>query len=186
MLAVHFARFILENAHKFVWSLQGLGMFRLYLSQQRRLHVWAPSFAFKDVSTIHTHPWKFESSVISGHVTDVVFEEAADGGAAPMHRQKIICGPGGCAVGECTNTFLRERYRRTVRAGECYSLASHEIHESRPAPGTITLIDRTFGVDTEHAYVFFPHGTPWVSAEPRTATGDEVDAMKRIALDRLG
>ena len=45
------------------WSLQGLGMFRLYLSHEKRLHVWDARFRTSDVSVIHTHPWHFTSEV---------------------------------------------------------------------------------------------------------------------------
>ncbi len=61
----------------FEWSLQGFGMLRLYLSKEVRLHVWDDRYAVKNVTTIHTHPWHFRSTVLFGELTDVLYQGAA-------------------------------------------------------------------------------------------------------------
>lgn len=172
-------RAILEQPTAFDWSLQGFGMFRLYLSREARLHLWDPRFAVENVSTLHTHPWDFTSTVIAGRIEDHVYRiEPGD----PTHvEQRIVCGSGGCAVGEPGAVRLVPAFVRSVRAGESYTLRSDEIHESRPEPGTVTIIRRTFKADTEHANVYHPIGTPWVSAEPRKAAAAEVISMAEIA-----
>lgn len=171
------------------WSLQGLGMFRMYLSKKVRLHVWAPSkFAVENVSTIHTHPWDFTSTVIAGTITDVIYgeEHTTMTGQKPTHsKQQIVCGPGGGISSEprATNLFLRGR--SVFKERQYYQRRANEIHESRPVDGTITIIEREFHDDSEHAYVYFPFCKEWVSAEPRPATSDEVGAMKEIAARSL-
>jgi hypothetical protein len=187
------------------WTLQGLGMFRLdIVDLSRRLHVWVPSmFARKNVTTIHTHPWHFNSTIVAGALRNRLFTELTK----PEDRQRgalyskleIVCGPGGGPSGRPrvdTSLFCHNEF--SYHAGETYELWSHEIHETIPEDGTVTIIERRFpeepGVwgalrvvplpDTprpHHAHVFFPTGIEWVSAEPRPATEDEVLEMKKIA-----
>jgi len=188
-------RFILERATAYDWSWQGLGMFRLYLSRSTRLHVWDPSSAVKNVSTLHTHPWHFTSTVISGAITDRLFEMKAgyggslatyDGSLATHMRQRIVCGPGGHETNDrpepCRISLLQEV---VVPEGCSYSLGASAIHESRPEPGTVTIIEREFLEDTEHAFVFYPIGEQWVSAVPRPATHEEIERMAKLALSRM-
>jgi hypothetical protein len=175
------------------WSLQGLGMFRMYLSKKVRLHVWAPSkFAVENVSTIHTHPWDFTSTVIAGAITDVVYsdEPVIVGGIAQTehathHKQQIVCGPGGGVSGDASWVKLFMRMRCEYKANQSYQRRANEIHESCPKDGTVTIIEREFHEDSEHAYVYYPYKKSWVSAEPRPATSDEVIAMKEIAARSL-
>lgn len=188
-----FVKQLLTNARGYPWSVQGLGMFRLYLSREVRLHVWDDRFVFPGASTIHTHPWHFESTVISGSITDRLYEEVPITHPLlgvvekPTHmKQKIVCGPGGCAVGESTSTALRLLQEVTIKEGHSYGLTADAAHESRPEPGTITLISREFREDTEHAFVYYTYGGKWVSAEPRAATGDEIAMMAKLALSKLG
>lgn len=169
------------------WSLQGFGMFRLYLSKAVRLHVWDDRFMVPNVTTIHSHPWHFRSTVISGAITDRLYEVIAFGEKSnPTHHcQKIVCGPGGGATGDMSAVQLRLLQEVTLKEGQSYGLTADAFHESVPEPGTVTIIERQFREDTEHAYVCFPHGQQWVSAEPRPATMREVEAMAERALARL-
>jgi len=168
------------------WTLQGFGMFRLYLSKSMRLHVWDDRFRTESVSTIHSHPWHFRSTVISGRMTDVLYEVSNFGFKTPTHsRQKIVCGPGGCAVGESESVLVEKLQEVTFVEGDSYSLTADAFHESKPESGTVTIIEREFREDTEHAYVCFPHGEKWVSAEPRKAIPKEIEAMAERALVRM-
>lgn len=177
---------ILNNAPNLSgWSLQGFGMFRLYLSKEMRLHVWVPSFAVPDVTTIHTHPWHFTSTILSGRMVDKLYQvQPAVGLEATHRRQRIVCGPGGKACEEEPEHVVLALLQRAIfEPGRSYSLTADAAHESDPAPGTVTIIERTFREDTEHAYVFPEVGKPWVSAEPRPAYENEVRAMREIALE---
>ena len=180
---------VLETATAHKWSLQGMGMFRLYLSREVRLHVWDGRFTVERVSTLHTHPWDFTSHVLSGCLTDRKFKlwdsATATGAAVPnYYEQKIVCGPGGGVAGEKTPVHLSTAGDSTYHAGHTYSHAAADVHETVFKSGTVTLLERVFGKDTEHAMVYFRLDREWVSAEPRDAKPEEVEAMARVALDR--
>jgi hypothetical protein len=100
-------------------------------------------------------------------------------------KQKIVCGPGGGAVGEPEPVFVSKLQEVVFNEGDSYNLTADAFHESKPEPGTVTIIDREFREDTEHAYVCFPHGQTWVSAEPRKAIPKEIEAMAEQALVRM-
>jgi hypothetical protein len=191
-------RAILEKGEHYPWQKQGLGMLRLYLSPETRLHVWDSRLRVPDVSTIHDHPWDFRSYVVAGSLVNVRFRRPANAGeigSCSAHAPnvafcreyrvtRIRCGPGGCAVDPPTPERLHQSGTPdSVRVGGWYEQRADEIHESRPADGTVTLVERHFRADTEHANVY--HLTPtWVSAEPSAATWDEAGPIVRDALAR--
>ena len=176
---------ILERASAHPWSLQGMGMFRLYLSKEVRLHVWDMRFTVEKVSTLHTHPWAFTSYVLSGLMTDRLLKKV-DPSREPVthYEQQIVCGPGGGTSAEKQPVHLEPLQVCTYGAGSSYTREATDVHESVPKSGTVTIIERQFLPDTEHAYVYFRTDREWVSAEPREARKEEVEAMARMALDR--
>lgn len=175
-------RKILEGALQFQWSLQGLGMLRLYLSDEIRLHVWDDRFEFAGASPMHTHPWFFQSTVIAGKLLNLTYER--DEGGVPYNCATIRCGSGGGLVSEPETVRLRDCRPAVYGAGESYEQQPYEIHISRPARGTVTLVERHFYEDVNHALVFWDVGTEWGSAEPRPATADEISAIVRYSLSR--
>lgn len=182
-------RAILEKAEHFPWSLQGMGMFRLYLSREVRLHVWDARFVVPRVSTIHTHPWDFVSRIISGCLTNRLYEQSYPPSGTHW-RQRIVCGPAATAGADMTEGEKKVEVALTLTSmtsyltGASYSQAADQIHETLPSSGTVTVITRAFRKDTEHADVFFRLDKEWVSAEPRDATQAEILAMKEVALDK--
>lgn len=179
---------ILQSAERIEgWSLQGLGMLRLYLSREIRLHVWDGRHAASDADTIHTHPWNFVSYVVSGEVRQFRYQEwrTPTDATRAFKKQVIRCGPGGCAVGEPELVHLYRNDLEVYRACQSYQQTANEIHESFPVPGTVTVIERAFNGDTEHANVYFD-GETWGSAEPRPATSEEVASIVGLALRRWG
>jgi hypothetical protein len=188
---------ILENADRFDWSIQGFGMLRMYLSKEVRLHIWNPAFVVPNVSTIHDHPWDFESEVICGTIWNqryTVFRRGEDGRMrhdplSPLQESydpmedtdlcvQIRCGTGGgidkaCNAGKPEPRTLTPWRLQTYGAGTSYDQMAADVHETRAQGGTVTIVTRKFKEDTEHARVFFPRGTEWVSAEPRRATPSE-------------
>lgn len=175
---------ILENPDGFDWSIQGLGMLRLYLSPDIRLHVWDSSAKYEDVSTMHTHPWDFISYVVFGEVRQYRFTEATGRSGVPFNRQEILCGEGGGPSGDPEIVYLQHGREEVHPAGSTYRQEASEIHSSFPADGTVTIIHRTFHEDTDHAFVYYPQGEEWVTAEPRPATFDEVHHICASALSR--
>lgn len=178
---------LLQHPHSVEWTLQGFGMLRCYFEPELRLHVWDSAFKVPGVSDLHTHPWDFHSLVVAGEVRNYRFLEVAGtslgtGQAIPRRRQTIRCGEGGGLVGDPVDVFLAEQPTETLREGETYTQKAEEIHKSLPEDGTVTVIERGFKEDTEHAYVYFRD--EWVSAEPRPATEAEVQQILAGSLAR--
>lgn len=177
-------RAILHQPFAYEWSLQGFGMLRCYLSPTVRMHIWNSEFKVPHVSTVHDHPWDFTSYIVAGRVSQYRFTECVTDGE-PFLRSTIRCGVGGglvraeCSMAPAEEVLLRRSVREVYSHGEWYSQRADEIHESIPDDGTVTLVERRFKEDTEHARVYYQ--TPeWVSAEPRRATEAEV----RHAIER--
>lgn len=173
---------LLRCATEYEWSLQGLGMLRLYLEPDIRLHVWSREHAVEDVSVIHTHPWHFTSTIIAGELRNIRYATHPDG--QRFMQQLLQCGPGGCLKSQPEMVKLRVDVDESFSEGETYSQAATVRHASFPEDGTVTIIKRAPTGDPDHALVFWPFGRDWVSAEPRRATPDEVDQITRNALAR--
>lgn len=178
-------RHVLENAEKFTWSLQGFGMLRLHLSDDVRIHVWDPEFAVPGVSMIHDHAqWGLSSTVICGVIRNVMYMEEKEGPHPFYCAAMIRAGQGGGMLSPLPVVRLNNWGRVTYRAGHTYSQKPHEIHESIPQSGTVTVMTKT-PTDTDDARVFWPIGKEWVSAEPREAKSAEVQSIVRRALIRM-
>jgi hypothetical protein len=181
---------ILEKAPWYPWSWQGFGMLRLYISDELRLHVWDPENATPEVSTIHNHPWDFESEVIVGSIVNYKFEQyLVDPSASSpqplgrlFRRATILCSPGGGMTTEPELVELMRQAPAVYVSGDVYRQTAAEIHESIPTPGTVTLVRRVFGADKDHAQVFWPAEHKWVSAEPVIATHTHIHVAIRKAL----
>jgi hypothetical protein len=176
---------ILEKAEHYKWSLQGLGMLRLYLSDELRLHVWDSRYKMENVSPLHDHPWSFDSDVIAGQVDQFRYTLSDKD---TQHAQKfkfatIKCGENACTVSDPEIAYLLPHFE-TFNEGESYTQHKDEIHESIPTDGTVTLVHRTFHPDREHARVFWRGDGGFVSAEPRPAAKEEVKAITEYALRR--
>lgn len=176
-------RFILENSHKFDWSLQGLGMLRLYLPGDARLHVWDWRFAFPGASPIHDHlQWGLTSTIVSGRITNYRY---AEGRGVPFHWARFKAGYHALQL-HAPETMLLERGPAEIYLpGDSYSQAPNEIHESVPDEGTVTIMQKRPTPDGETARIFWPVGTSWGSAEPRAATALEVKTITEFALSKL-
>ena len=182
MTARDLYRVILEQADHFDWTLQGLGMLRTYLNKSVRMHVWSTAYAYEGVTRIHDHPWDFKSEIISGTMINYLYKSAP--GALPFMRQSVKCGLDGRAMNEPDRVELYCYSAKTYRVGETYKQLAHEIHESEPSDGAVTLCERSLppGADPDLAHVFYPNGVNWVSARPRAATAKEVREITRKAL----
>lgn len=164
------------------WSLQGFGMLRLYLDKNIRLHIWDDRHKVDNVSLMHTHPWDFESYIVAGRIRNYRFEKDGTKGKS-YFCSKIQCGPGGGMRSEPEVVLLSCAIDERYSAGEFYRQAAEEIHESYPENGTVTLVERSFKQDTEHANVYWPISNEWVSAEPRPASDHIVKTICQASLD---
>jgi hypothetical protein len=185
-------RAILEHPLGYEWTVQGLGMLRMYLSEEYRLHVWDERLRVPNVSQMHTHPWDFDSYVVAGVIEQRRYLRYESGSTFTpdirfVWQQSIVCGAGGGLDGEPQRAVLREQEKEVYVAGQTYRQVAEELHISEPLDGSITIIERRFHPDTEHAYVYWDQAlgkAGWVSAEPREATPREVIRTCEYALAR--
>lgn len=177
-------RKILADPHKHEWSLQGLGMLRLYLGGNWRLHIWDRRFAFPGASPIHDHlQWGLESTIVSGKLVNVRY--SIEEGEATHLYTTLKAGYGCFFRYDPLPVCLSVDSRETYYPGDSYTQFAEEIHESIPADGTITMMCKFPTADAESARVFWPINDQWGSAEPRPATAVEVDAITSNALALL-
>jgi hypothetical protein len=189
-----FAKAILEKANSYKWSVQGLGMLRLYLSDEVRLHVWDNRFKIPGVSPLHDHPWDFESLVVAGAVRQYrytlvpkTYNAAFDGGTKLLtsyNMTTIKCGPDAEQMAQKEVVWLEKQPVEFYVEGQHYRQEKYEIHESEPLSGTVTLVRRTFKGDRDLARVFWKEDGPFVSAGARPATPEEVETITQASLKR--
>ena len=187
-LAEKIVKMLLRTPHGLNWTVQGLGMLRAYIDDNKeiRLHIWDKDLIVPEVSTIHTHPWEFTSYIISGEILDTKLVESKSEFGQPYFKQSILCGEGGGLEGEPELVHLINKGGVLYRRGEQYCLWPDEIHDSQFKDGTVTIIQRKFGEDVDHAYVYWDEGEVWGSAEPRPAAKGEIERACNKALESWG
>ncbi len=173
-------RTILEHAADHPWRIQGIGLLALRLDDRRehRLHVWDPD-AFTGDPPIHDHPYDFTSTVVVGELTNTRYVEAADG---DEYRRETY-SPGDEDIRR-TDTVRLTGSATTHGPGDRYRQLADELHDSRQASGTVTLI-RCEWLDRSELTVCLRPDAPWVSGQARDATRDEITRITAAALDRL-
>lgn len=177
----------LERANLYEWTIQGFGMLRLYVGKDNafRLNVWDGNFQVPNVSLIHTHPWDFESVVVAGVVQNQRYiEDARDETRQAVLHSKAVIRPGiggGLIDDDPIKVYLTALDPELIHEGEVYRQKAHEIHSSHPVTGTVTFNERK-RVGDDLAWVYWT-GEKWVTAEPRTATTDEVYQITQRALE---
>jgi hypothetical protein len=176
---------ILQHPTEFKWSVQGLGMMRIYLSKAVRLHIWDSALKIPGVSALHTHPWDLRSTVVAGIYRQyryVAKDPAAIKLTPNYNFARIQCGEKACVMEEAKPVFLQEGEPEAYYQGESYQQTKDEIHYSFPEDGTVTLVERTFYADTEFANVYWRGKGGWVDAKPRAATFEEVRDVTQRSL----
>jgi hypothetical protein len=173
---------ILEAPLYYHWTVQGFGMLRTYIDGNKvwRLNVWNKALVVPNVSTIHNHPWHFESWIIAGRFANRRYTEEQIGTAYSVATIKT--GEGGGVRSETTAVSLRSHGDEMYRPGDHYKQRADEIHESFYSNGCVTLNKRERVGDGEHARVYWPAGLEWVDAEPRAATEEEITTTAGLAL----
>lgn len=171
------------------WSMHGIGMLRTYLDPEReyRLNIWHPAIINPGISTMHDHPWPFESQIIAGCLVNRRYVRCTKGSVGAMLRMegKINCGPAYCGMlpdPEIVTLAARDEERYT--RGMSYTQHPDEIHETRADPGTITVIRRGPERPGGLASVFWPVGQPWGDAS-RAFDPDLAREVISVALAQL-
>ena len=173
-------RTILEHPGDLPWRLQDVGLLALRLDDERRfrLHVWAPEARVGE-PPIHDHPYDFTSTIVVGEVTDTRYVEDDAGDVYRRERYSLD--------DEDDRRSDRIRLAGTSAAfgpGDHYHMRAHELHDSRPRPGTVTVIECDW-LERPELTVCLRPDAPWVSGRARPATRDEVSRITATALARL-
>jgi len=180
---------VLERWTAYSWTMQGFGFLRTNIADIGRIHVWDSRLRTPLVSDIHTHPWALRSTVVSGELINQRFhlvnedeEETSD--ATPYLVSGIATGEGGGLIGDTKEVWLRPMTPEIYVRGQSYKQMPSEIHRSIPADGTVTVLERPKGPELEPALVYWPYGSVWVSAEPKSAPSYLVEQVIGWALAR--
>lgn len=183
----------LEGAHLHAWTVQGMGMLRLYLGKVARVHIWDSDLRVPGVSMVHNHFWPLKSTVMAGRIRNIRYavrqcvaagpERAQAFDQIPTHWSATLqTGEGGGLVGEKSAVVLRKISDETFGPGRSYWQRSEEVHETVYDDGTVTLLERPEGDGAKTATTFWPVHDEWGSAEPRIATRMQVELAVRRAL----
>jgi hypothetical protein len=181
---------IMRHPRDHQWSISGLGMLRLYLSRENRVHIWDSSLLTPGVSAIHTHPWDLESHVLAGVYRQTRFVPATDYAVIykdpreTLNCVDIECGANACILTQVTKLQTIEQCPEVYREGQTYKQSKDEIHQTMAEDGTVTLVSRTFYPDTERAKVLWRGSGGWVNAKPWDATPEEVAKVVVPVLER--
>lgn len=177
---------VLQNPDRHEWTLQGFGMLRTYLDDGWRLHVWHNEYAVPGVTTMHDHPWNFDSLVVAGVLVNQRYQLIRAGHRPPTHMMRTIKpGIGLKVLEEDEPVQIRPVGEREVYlSGDRYRQLANEIHISTPFPGTVTLVHRQ-RVGDDVARTFYPCGESWVSGEPRAATAEEAQSICAFSLSQF-
>lgn len=162
-------RSILLDWRSHEWQIQGFGMLRTYLDgpHEPRLQVWDQRLACWGNNAIHDHPWSFTSTTYAGLLYNQRFDIEtkrlcpACGGRgwrldldepcpcfppAPTngHITEIIPGTRGGKLSEhpVTPCRITPQPVEVYSLGDRYSQTHREMHLTRYAQGTVTLIER--------------------------------------------
>lgn len=185
-----YTRLLVENILKtpldFKWQVQGLGMMRVYLDGDKthRMHIWDSALRVPGVSALHNHPWDLTSLVVAGVYRQYRYTEPAPKQQGEEYNKVTIkCGEGAFCKTEAEKVQLFQSYIESYKPNDTYGQLANEIHWSCPEDGTVTIVKRSPKADPDHAAVYWRGKGPWVSAEPREATKEEVVTVTKRALE---
>lgn len=166
------------------WSVQGMGLLRLYIRKLGRLHIWDDELRYPNVSMIHTHSWDLRSTIVCGELLNYRFAETLPERGAPYKKQTIVCGYNTRTASAVVDTGLLNSRIETLLPGDIYSQRAREIHKTIAVNGTVTMMERHEEGEGQ-ADVFWPSDCSWGDAKPRRATTEEVRRSVVKALELL-
>jgi hypothetical protein len=183
-----FLEYILSNPYRHEWSVQGLGMLRLYLNKRDRLSIWHNEGRILDASPIHDHYWSFRSWILAGTLRNRRYFECAAPYGSKYNRYRIQTGekPDKQILEGPLPSRMMAHSTEIYHSGDSYYQAASERHETEFENGTISLIRRlSYLSKRDEANVWSYEDRPFVSAEPRAATKSEIDMYVEAAKKHL-
>lgn len=137
---------IFLDRHDYQWQVQGFGMLRTYLDGpgEPRLQIWDQRLATWSNNAVHDHPWSFESTIFAGTIFNqrfTLFSNLHENGCVTQ----IKPGTRGGQLSErpVHRTNISPLGVEVYGMGETYSQLHREMHLTRYAQSSITLIERT-------------------------------------------
>lgn len=145
---------ILLHPERHTWQIQGFGMLRTYLDgpNEPRLQVWDQRLATWSNNAIHDHPWAFTSTIFAGllynqryGISDCTRWPHSELWEANGHVTEIVPGTRGGKLTErpVRPCLIHVAPVEVYAMGDSYSQTHREMHLTRYAQGTVTLIERT-------------------------------------------
>jgi hypothetical protein len=146
------------------WQVQGFGMLRTYLDGpgEPRLQVWDQRLACWGNNAVHDHPWAFESTTYAGMLFNQRYRiRPADGTPAAACYTQIVPGTRGGKLSErpVRRCHLEPFPLEVYSLGDRYRQTHRELHLTRYAQGTVTLITRSDREEADIANVAW-YGEP--------------------------
>ena len=198
---------ILRHHDEHDWQVQGFGMLRTYLpgEAEPRLQVWDQRLATWGNNAIHDHPWKFRSTIIAGRIynqrykIDALCPDCGErGGEAKFgcphgsflpngHVTEIKPGTrGGLLSSRPVHPCrITPEPLEVYAMGDSYEQTHREMHLTRYAQGTVTLIERFGREESDIARVAW-YGEPDAQppfVNPYAPNSDEIKRTIHSALD---
>jgi hypothetical protein len=172
-------RTMLEHAEDYPWVLQEIGLLGLRLDDKReyRLHVWDASPSVGE-PPIHDHPFDFTSTVIAGEMTNTRYKEDPLG----VEYRRVRYTPPN-EDDRRSDTVRLSGMATTFSAGGRYHQLAHELHDSRPLPGTVTIIRRSLTRDVSELTVCNREEAGWIAGRSRPAALPDVKRITATALE---
>jgi hypothetical protein len=175
---------ILRDWKSYEWQVQGFGMLRTYLKGEGepRLQIWDQRLAVWGNGAIHDHPWDFRSRIIAGMLFNQRCRRWSDDIDLIGKRNefewynelKIQPGQdGGPLEEEPKRVQLRTEPVEVYAKTEEYTMRADELHITRYANGTVTMIERERVREADTASSLWKDGPHWSFFRPRPATPQE-------------
>lgn len=172
---------ILERAENWDWSVQGLGMLRLYIKNLGRLHIWDESLMYPNVSRIHNHSWDLQSTVIVGALQNIIY--VPDPNGYTFWRKKIVAGYNYQELSTDEQVRLIPTTNPVYFPGDIYAQKADEIHFTNPLELTVTIMERHKLAEDEITEVYYEK--EFGNAKSRPATAEEILRVTQRAVQRL-
>lgn len=169
-----------ENPYE--WSVQGMGMLRLYIRKVGRIHIWDSMLRYPGVSMIHNHSWDLQSTIVCGAISNVRYTFHMDGDK--YWRQIIQCGFDTKVMTPAETILLRASEPEYYGPGKVYNQRADILHRTYADDGTITIMERDLDQHGQ-AEVVWPYGEVWGNGQPRNATFAEVQTTIARAMPNL-
>jgi hypothetical protein len=125
--------------------VHGNGFIQLDLSRNKRLHIFGDPIIPRQVveTPIHDHTFNFVSRIISGRLINIWYDLVDDPqGTHFVYQARVRDREDTVLENTGRRVKLVERDQKTLVAGETYSMAAGDFHETWTVERTVTIITK--------------------------------------------